>query len=570
VLPPSPSSKGCRPTPPSSRSPVTVPLPQPWGCRAWACSSSRSRSRSRSKCRSPATWSATTSCKGPRWPGRAWPPTPGACPSAPAPARCSCSTVPASWPPSPTGTGSSPSSSAPTAPSRTGEATGWEQGGGGGGEGSGCLGLSRGFLASPGPCRAALGERGVSPPGRGSGPPQGCPGRLRGRAGVLWRAHPLLSVPCSLNVNRYPPTNYDQVHLHPHLFPEQPRVSPSSYSPSGGVGFPPAQQALKVPQLEQYPSFPQNAHQQQQHYTVSALQQALLSPTPPDYSRHQQVPHILQGLLSPRHSLTGHTDMRLPQAEFAQLIKRRQQQQQQQEFQELFRHMSQGDAGNMGTSVGQNLSERQSLSLPYQSADTYHPQNSPQHLLKIRAQECIPQVPASVPPHGYVHQPALFHSESMEEDCACEGARDSFPDSKSSNTLTKGCHETPLLVSAGGRGDPEPLLGTAGHAPELGTQPYRHPPAAAFGRNKVPSRESIVGNCMDRSSPGQAMQVPDHNGLGYPARPAASEHPRPRTLQRHHTIQNSDDAYVGLEEPVPAGLTAARGVLPARGLCPGG
>ncbi|KFW77395.1 Serine/threonine-protein kinase SIK3, partial [Phalacrocorax carbo] len=245
----------------------------------------------------------------------------------------------------------------------------------------------------------------------------------------------------SLNVSRYPPANYDQVHLHPHLFPEQPRVSPSNYSPSGGVGFPPGQQA-----------------------------------------RHQQVPHILQGLLSPRHSLTGHTDMRLPQAEFAQLIKRRQQQQQQQEFQELFRHMSQGDAGNMGTSVGQNLSERQSLSLPYQSADTYHPQSSPQHLLKIRAQECIQQVPGSVPPHGYVHQPALFHSESMEEDCACEGARDSFPDSKSSNTLTKGCHETPLLVNAGGHGDPESLLGTANHVQELGTHQYRHQPAAGLRR----------------------------------------------------------------------------------------
>lgn len=60
-----------------------------------------------------------------------------------------------------------------------------------------------------------------------------------------------------------------------------------------------------------------------------------------------------------------------------------------------------------------------------------------------------------------------------------------------------------------------------------------------------PFQESIVGNCMDRSSPGQAMQVPDHNGLGYPARPSSSEHPRPRSLQRHHTIQNSDDAYVG-------------------------
>ncbi|XP_054503379.2 serine/threonine-protein kinase SIK3 isoform X4 [Agelaius phoeniceus] len=369
----------------------------------------------------------------------------------------------------------------------------------------------------------------------------------------------------SLNVNRYPPANYDQVHLHPHLFPEQPRVSPSNYSPPGGVGFPAAQQALKVPQLEQYPSFPPNAHQQQQqHYTASALQQALLSPTPPDYSRHQQVPHILQGLLSPRHSLTGHTDMRLPQAEFAQLIKRRQQQQQQQqqqEYQELFRHMSQGDAGNMGTSMGQNLSERQSLSLPYQSADTYHPQNSPQHLLKIRAQECIQQVPASVPPQGYGHQPALFHSESMEEDCACEGNRDSFPDSKSSNTLTKGCHESPLLVNAGGHGNPESLLGTANPAQELATHQYRHQPAF---RNKVPSRESIVGNCMDRSSPGQAMQVPDHNGLGYPVRPSSSEHPRPRSLQRHHTIQNSDDAYVQLDNLPGMSLMAGKALSSAR------
>lgn len=65
-------------------------------------------------------------------------------------------------------------------------------------------------------------------------------------------------------------------------------------------------------------------------------------------------------------------------------------------------------------------------------------------------------------------------------------------------------------------------------------------------------QESIVGNCMDRSSPGQAMQVPDHNGLGYPARPAAGEHPRPRTLQRHHTIQNSDDAYVSPKRPAPS------------------
>ncbi|XP_054032012.1 serine/threonine-protein kinase SIK3 isoform X2 [Dryobates pubescens] len=375
----------------------------------------------------------------------------------------------------------------------------------------------------------------------------------------------------SLSVSRYPPANYEQVHLHPHLFPEQPRVSPGSYSPAGGVGFAPAQQALKVPQLEQYPGFPPGPQpqqqQQQQHYTTSALQQALLSPTPPDYSRHQQVPHILQGLLSPRHSLSGHSDMRLPQAEFAQLLKRRQQQQQQQqqqqELQELFRHMSQGDAGSMGAGVAQSLSERQALSLPYQSADSYHPQSSPQHLLKIRAQECIQQAPPGPAPHGYGPQPALFHSESMEEDCAGEGARDSFADTKSSNTLTKGCHETPLLVSAAGHGDPDPVLGAGNQ--ELGTHPYRHqPPAAAFSRSKVPSRESIVGNCLDRSSPGQAMQVPDHNGLGYPARPPSSEHPRPRSLQRHHTIQNSDDAYVQLDNLPGMSLMAGKALSSAR------
>ncbi|XP_044936442.1 serine/threonine-protein kinase SIK3 isoform X6 [Mustela putorius furo] len=308
-----------------------------------------------------------------------------------------------------------------------------------------------------------------------------------------------------------------------------------------------------------------SAHQQPAHYTASALQQALLSPTPPDYTRHQQVPHILQGLLSPRHSLSGHSDIRLPPAEFAQLVKRqRQQQQQQQDYHDLFRHMNQGDAGSLAPGLGaQAMAERQAL--PYPNADSYHHHHtSPQHLLQIRAQECLSQAAPPSPAHGYAQPPALLRSESMEDECSCEVAKDGFPDRKSSHTVTKGCHDSPLLLSTGGPGDPESLLGTVSHVQELGMPPYRHQPAAVFSRNKVSSRESVIGNCMDRSSPGQAMELPDHNGLGYPTRPSVSEHHRPRTLQRHHTIQNSDDAYVQLDNLPGMSLVAGKALSSAR------
>ncbi|XP_073759887.1 serine/threonine-protein kinase SIK3 isoform X5 [Callorhinus ursinus] len=303
-----------------------------------------------------------------------------------------------------------------------------------------------------------------------------------------------------------------------------------------------------------------SAHQQPAHYAASALQQALLSPTPPDYTRHQQVPHILQGLLSPRHSLSGHSDIRLPPAEFAQLVKR---QRQQQDYHDLFRHMNQGDAGSLAPGLGgQTMTERQAL--PYQNADSYHHHHtSPQHLLQIRAQECLSQAAPHSPAHGYAQQPALLRSESMEEECSCEAAKDSFPDRKSSNTVTKGCRDSPLLLSTGGPGDPESLLGTVSHAQELGMHPYRHQ-STAFSRNKVSSRESVIGSCMDRSSPGQVMELPDHNGLGYPARPSVSEHHRPRTLQRHHTIQNSDDAYVQLDNLPGMSLVAGKALSSAR------
>lgn len=293
-------------------------------------------------------------------------------------------------------------------------------------------------------------------------------------------SEPIQTAPSDLApLCRYPSaTGYAQAHLHPQLFPEPSHISPSSFGPAG---FPPAP-ALKVPLLEQYSGFPQSS-QQQQHYTASALHQALLSPTPPDYSRRPQVPPILQGLLSPRHSLAGHPDLRLPQAEVAQLIKRRQQQQQQ-EFQELFRQMSQGDAGQGLSSMAQKLPDRPPLALPYQNTDPYHPHASPQPLLKIRGQECLSH--ASGPARGYAPPSALLHSESMEEeeeaaDCLCEGPRDPFPGHK-----TKGCPETRLLLSIGGPGDSDSLFGPAKGETELGAHLYRPQTVSPFSRSEVP------------------------------------------------------------------------------------
>uniref|UniRef100_A0AAR2IRW4 non-specific serine/threonine protein kinase n=1 Tax=Pygocentrus nattereri TaxID=42514 RepID=A0AAR2IRW4_PYGNA len=96
-------------------------------------------------------------------------------------------------------------------------------------------------------------------------------------------------------------------------------------------------------------------------HSPSALQQALLSPTPLEYrtATQQHVTPILQGLLSPRHSLTGHADPRLPPQDLA-----------------------------APPAAGQ--------------AQHYHHHHHHHHLLQIRT-ECPPA-------------PALPHSESMEED----------------------------------------------------------------------------------------------------------------------------------------------------------
>ncbi|OCT72477.1 serine/threonine-protein kinase SIK3 [Xenopus laevis] len=323
-------------------------------------------------------------------------------------------------------------------------------------------------------------------------------------------------------------TNYDQTHLHPHVFAEQPRPSQagytstgSGYGPSGGTAA--YTQALKVPQVEQYQGFSTASHQ---NYPASSLQQALLSPTPGTYTRHhQQLPHMLQGLLSPRHSLTGHTDVRLPPADFMQLIK--QHQQQQQELNELFsQKLSQGDPGT----------------LPYKSAsEPYH------HLLQIH--------PASTATSVTRYHPSMLHSESMEEDYSGEGQKES--EGETIRSLCKPCQETR-------HGDTESLLGTLElKEQELGVQPYQT--QTSYKRTKSASREpGPTTNCMDRVSPPNVMDVPDHNGIPYPSRPSSSEHARSRMLQRHHTIQTSDDAYVQLDNLAGMSLVAGKALSSAR------
>uniref|UniRef100_A0A672IMW8 non-specific serine/threonine protein kinase n=1 Tax=Salarias fasciatus TaxID=181472 RepID=A0A672IMW8_SALFA len=112
---------------------------------------------------------------------------------------------------------------------------------------------------------------------------------------------------------------YDQAQFNPHLF----SGDAASRGASGVVGsYSPYLQgaSLKVPGLEGYQS---GAVGTSGYGTPSTLQQALLSPTPLDYRPPQQhVTPTLQGLLSPRHSLTGHADPRLPPQDLAALLKR--------------------------------------------------------------------------------------------------------------------------------------------------------------------------------------------------------------------------------------------------------
>ncbi|XP_043532550.1 serine/threonine-protein kinase SIK3 homolog isoform X5 [Chiloscyllium plagiosum] len=362
-------------------------------------------------------------------------------------------------------------------------------------------------------------------------------------------------------ISRFSPLSYDQPHLHPHLFQEQFRCGTNNFNQAAAFSQP-----MKIAQMDPLLNYNNMAgkallqhEQQQQDLTASSLHQALLSPTPSDYTRHQQVSqqygHMIQGLLSPRHSLTGQQDLRLPHIETAHFLKhhQRQQQQQQQQEYDLLRHMNQGvaDAGSMTANLcgqQQTLSDHQALNMPYQSTETYHQHH---RLLQVRGQEHIPQPPSSSQGHSFVHHPPLMHSESMEEDCVSEGNREGYQDNTDcTDTSTKACQENPVLLNAIRCRDAETLLINMNHVHEM-TQPYSHQPGPGFARSKVPSRESMSGDRMDgRRAPMQPMEVNDHNGVGYTTRQST------RTLQRHHTIQTSDDAY---DQAEPSGMSLLAG-----------
>ncbi|MGH0186905.1 UNVERIFIED_CONTAM: hypothetical protein FKN15_021884 [Acipenser sinensis] len=404
-------------------------------------------------------------------------------------------------------------------------------------------------------------------------------------------------------------TGYDQTHLHPHLFPENARVAAGTYSQGTG----PFLQApsLKMPTLDPFQSFQQQQQQQQQgqgvYVAASALQQALLSPNPPEYRPQQHITHTLQGLLSPRHSLTGQGDLRLPAADLAQLLKRQggRAPQQQRDYNDmlLLRHMSQGDGVAGRGSVG----GFQQCQDPSSAASLFHhPNPHSHHLLQIQSQDFPPPHAAFSSAGPPSHPSSLQHSESMEEEESPQPQ--GYPD----RALTKaGCQDSALLLS----GDSDTLLG----APLNPAQQYGALNRQGFVRsgssNRVRSlnmkpvskrmspdliveagglqyivgrdsnansvklishltapllsaslfEESVSGERMDRRTPVQAMEMPDHNGVSYSPRPAASELYRTRgSLQRHHTIQNCDDAYDQVEPMSGMSLLAGKALSSAR------
>nr|XP_020443290.1 serine/threonine-protein kinase SIK3 isoform X3 [Monopterus albus] len=317
-------------------------------------------------------------------------------------------------------------------------------------------------------------------------------------------------------------SGYEQAQFNHHLF----SADAASRGTSGVVGsYSPYLQgaSLKVPGLEGYQS---GAVGTSSYGTPSTLQQALLSPTPLDY----RPPPPRRALFPPRPSLTGHADPRLPPQDLAALLKRQSPRPcpapptppsgPPQEYGEmlLLRQLSHGESleppAPQGPSGGQH----------------YH------HLLQIRPPDVQPQqLPAQAP------CPSLPHSESMEED----------------EVPTTYHHPHEGLLAKAGEG--HELLGP----PRGGTPPYSSPTHRHGGyiRSAPVTRESEHVECRP---PGQAMEVPDHNGVGYSRAPQGDAYRSRGQLQRHHTIQTSDDAYDQADPMSGMSLLAGKALSSAR------
>ncbi|XP_051719916.1 serine/threonine-protein kinase SIK3 homolog isoform X2 [Ctenopharyngodon idella] len=309
----------------------------------------------------------------------------------------------------------------------------------------------------------------------------------------------------SRSLSRFHTSTYEQ--FNPHLFGE------GGMSSVIGTYNPYLQGAsLKVPGLEGY----QGAAAAVGYGSPSALQQALLSPTPLEYRPAQQhVTPTLQGLLSPRHSLTGHADPRLPPQDLAALLKRQSP------------RTAPPSAATATPTNPQDYGEMlllQQLGQAAESLESGPPQAPPtqhyHHLLQIRT---APECPAP-------------HSESMEED--------EMP----------AYHEGLLAKAAAPCAEAHELL-----APPLGsTPPYSSPTHRhAYMRGVTATRESCADAADCRGMEG------DHNGYG--SRATQGDAYRTRgSLQRHHTIQTCDDAYEQVEPMSGMSLLAGKALSSAR------
>ncbi|KAI1903860.1 hypothetical protein AGOR_G00031570 [Albula goreensis] len=294
---------------------------------------------------------------------------------------------------------------------------------------------------------------------------------------------------------------YDPTQVNPHLFRDAGRGPPGG----AGGGYNPYLQgaSLHVPGLEHFQAGSSGGG----YGSPSALQQALLSPTPPEYRPSQHVTPTLQGLLSPRHSLTGH-DPRLPAQELAALLKRHSRPAPPDYSELLLRHLGQSEALEP---------------TPPPAPPQYH------HLLQIRPPDCT--------------APTLPSSESMEEDQAPP-------------RFYQG-----LLAKAGGGGEGQEQLAP----PHGATPPYSTPSHRHTYRHSATTDRDSGSEHVDCRTPGQAMDVPEHNGVGYAGRAPQTEAHRQRgSLQRHHTIQTCDDAYDQAEPMTGMSLLAGKALSSAR------